>query len=90
MTIIIDSDKTNINGNRIFPVGMYSMCNRDYEKTDVVGPCNPSDNKEFILSMGGPSITEMLSYKSLYEQARRQVLEKLPQMVACILPVILH
>lgn len=71
--IKIDSDKVlNVNGKRIFPVYMYSICNTRYEMINAVEHCDPSSNKEFLFGMSGVSTIKefnALNYKNLYEQA---------------------
>lgn len=67
--IKIDSDKIlNINGSRIFPVYIYSICNGDYENSGIVGPCNPTNNTNFLFSGGGSNIYETTDHKTLFEQ----------------------
>ena len=67
--IIIDADKIlNIAGKRTFPVGIYDICNANWERIGLTGPCTPSNNKEFLFGVE-EIIYDTATYKALYENA---------------------
>lgn len=70
-SITINSDKTiNVNGNKTFPVYMYSYCNKTFENNCGVPACDPSKNGVFLFSGGGgDSYTNVQGQKAAYESA---------------------
>ena len=67
----IDSNKIlNIDGERIFPVGIYATCSEYPEQNGLAGPCTPSKNNEFLYSAELEyNLKEITRYKTLYENA---------------------
>ncbi len=71
--IQINSDKTiSINGTKTFPVYLYDICNEYFESENMIEPCNPSKNSEFLFSGSGFYYQDFTSYdyQNKFEQAK--------------------